>query len=235
MCGKILKADRYTNHASSKSLGEFMGTGRLLDDTILSILNDWVGLTTSAAENAVAMILQNSSEYLSEEQQKAVSDFHALYFADGDLAANKQAMNREVDALFDAIQAEVAAGGDFKSLNSIAESDDAKQERLSLSGVQKQLETIIQLETGLREKLVPVLTSMQFEDALKQRLGRMVDAWKASLEAPPATQDDIQVLGERIAKKLGSKAEREAFYPKILKRPAPKDLVDEITLFDALV
>jgi hypothetical protein len=211
-----------------------MTVGHLLDDAFLAIIKEWTELTTSCAEGAVTSILKNSGEYLSNEQQKAVQDFHDLYFGGGDVVATKEAMNREVDDLVDAIQNEMAGGGDVSKLSAVKEDEDAKRSRLSLSGVQKQLETIIQLETGLKEKLVPVLTNMQFEDAIKQRLSRMVQAWNLSLEAAPETSQEAMNLGELIGKTLGSAVERRAFYPSVLQREAPKDAIEDMSLFDAL-
>ena len=212
-----------------------MAGGKKIDDAFLAIVRDWTEMTSVAAAGAVEMILRNSREYLSSEQQKAVSDFHDLYFSDADVAASKEAMNREVDDIFDAVQAEMAGGGAAADLTSVRENDDAKRTRLSLSGVQKRLETIIQIETGLKEKLVPVLTSMQFEGAIKQRLQHMVEAWRLVLSSPPKTDADITVMAEAIAKTLSSATERQAFYPNVLKRPAPKDVVDDTTIFDSLV
>lgn len=212
-----------------------MAGGNKIDDAFLSIMRDWAEMTSVAAAGAVEMILRNSGEYLSSEQQKAVSDFHDLYFSDADVAASKEAMNREVDDIFDAVQADMAGGGAAADLRAVKENDEAKRTRLSLSGVQKQLETIIQLETGLKEKLVPVLTSMQFEDAIKQRLQHMVEAWNFSLTSPPKSEAEVTAMAESIAKTLSSAVERQAFYPNVLKRTAPKDIVDDMTLFDALV
>ena len=212
-----------------------MAGGNKIDDAFFSIMRDWAEMTSVAAAGAVEMILRNSGEYLSSEQQKAVSDFHDLYFSDADVAASKEAMNREVDDIFDAVQADMAGGGAPADLRAVKENDEAKRTRLSLSGVQKQLETIIQLETGLKEKLVPVLTSMQFEDAIKQRLQHMVEAWNFSLTSPPKSEAEVTAMAESIAKTLSSAVERQAFYPNVLKRTAPKDIVDDMTLFDALV
>jgi hypothetical protein len=208
-----------------------MGKGQNLDEAFLKIVHDWAQLISEGAGSAVEKILSSSGDYLSADQQKAVSDFHDLYFASGSVVESKEAMNREVDDLMDAIQAEMAGGAPAISL--VKEDEDAKRTRLSLSGVQKQLETIIQLETGLKDKLVPVLTSMQFEDAIKQRLTRMVDGWKWSLEAQPQSADAVAAVAEKIGSSLGSAVERQAFYPNVLKREAPKDLVDDITMFEA--
>lgn len=204
-----------------------------LDDAFLNIIQDWTMMVHEGAASAVELIMSSSGEYLTAEQQKAVTDFHDLYFGTAGVAESKEAVNREVDDLMDAIQAEMASGVPAADLSGIKEDEQAKQARLSLSGVQKKLETIIQLETGLKDKLVPVLTSMQFEDALKQRLERMVGAWKTSLEALPATADEVSTVAEKIGKSLGSSVEREAFYPVVLKRAAPKDVVDDMTMFEA--
>jgi hypothetical protein len=204
-----------------------------LDDAFLNIIQDWTMMVHEGAASAVELIMSNSGEYLTAEQQKAVTDFHDLYFGEEGVAESKESVNREVDDLMDAIQAEMASGVPAADLSGIKEDEHAKQARLSLSGVQKKLETIIQLETGLKDKLVPVLTSMQFEDTLKQRLERMIGAWRTSLESLPATAEDVSTVAEKIGKSLGSAIEREAFYPVVLKRAAPKDVVDDLTMFES--
>jgi hypothetical protein len=206
-----------------------MGTANILDDAFLNILQDWAALVSEGASGAVEMIMTSSGAYLSEDQQKAVLDFHNLYFGSDGVSESKEAVNREVDDLMDVIQAEMAGG----SLSNIKENEDAKQARLSLSAVQKRLETIIQLETGLKDKLVPVLTSMQFEDVLKQRLTRMVSGWKSSIDAMPTSAEDVAAVAEKIGTSLGTTVEREAFFPVVLKRPAPKDVVDDMSMFEA--
>ena len=207
----------------------------VVDKIFLAVISDWIAMTSVAAEAAVEKIISNSGEYLSDEQQKAVSDFHDLYFADGEVNASKEAMNREVDNLVDQIQAEIDSGRDPYALSSVQESDDAKRTRLSLSGVQKQLETIVQLETGLKEKLVPVLTSMQFEDAIKQRLNRIADAWKKSIDGAPESDEDCRWIAEDIAARLGTPLERQTFYPAVLGREAPKEELETITFFDSML
>ena len=206
-----------------------------IDKIYLSIICDWVSMTSATAEAAVEKIISNSGEYLSDEQQKSVSDFYDLYFTEGDVAASKEAMNREVDQLVEAIQAELASGRDPNALKGVTESEDGKRTRLSLSGVQKQLETIVQLETGLKDKLVPVLTSMQFEDVIKQRLNRIADAWKISIESFPETEEDCQCLAEDIGARLATQLEREIFFPIVLGREAPVGEAEQITFFDSIL
>lgn len=211
-----------------------MTLGRSLDDAFLDIVSDWVKLTTSSAEKAVQTILQSSGQYLTGDHKNALSDFYTLYFADADLDNSKQSINRDVDELFDVIQAKIASEGDAADLSGIEERAEAKQARLSLSGVQKQLETIIQMEAGIKQKLLPVLSSMQFEDALRQRLTRMEQAWRQILAEDPKDDASFQDVSEKIAKSLGSSAERQAFFPSVLKKSPPKEMIDELTFFDTL-
>ncbi len=210
-----------------------MSKPNTLDDAFLKIINEWTAMVAEGAASAVKLIMNSSGDYLTVEQQKAVTDFHNLYFGTEGVSESKEAVNREVDDLMDAIQAKMAGGVPAEDFGSIKEDESAKQARLSLSGVQKQLETIIQLETGLKDKLVPVLSSMQFADSLKQRLARMINCWEMSLEAMPATEEQVSTVAEKIGKSLSSSVEREAFYPVVLKREAPKDVVDEMTMIEA--
>jgi hypothetical protein len=75
---------------------------------------------------------------------------------------------------------------------------------------------------------------MQFEDALRQRLTRMEEAWKILLGADPKDDRTFNDMMAKIAKNLGSSAEREAFFSTVLKKPAPKEMIDEMTFFDTL-
>lgn len=205
-----------------------------VDEVFLKLMTDWTLLSSHSAEQAVMKILNNSGEYLSDEQMKAVSNFHDLYFEDDEVSNSKEDMNREVDDLIDAIR----SGADESDIDAIAhrvdEDEDAKKTRLSLSGVQKSLETIIQLEDGLRDKLIPVLTSMQFEDTIKQYLNRLVFAWKTSIESGMDKPEDVAEVAERIAMRLGTQYEREVYYPRVLGQEAPEEEVEEITFLDSL-
>lgn len=205
-----------------------------VDEVFLKLLTDWTQLSAHSAEQAVMKILNNSGEYLSDEQMKAVSNFHDLYFEEDEVSNSKEVMNREVDDLIDAIRSGMGEDEIDAIANKVDEDEDAKKTRLSLSGVQKSLETIIQLEDGLRDKLIPVLTSMQFEDTIKQYLSRLVYAWKTSLESDMDTPEQVAAVAESIALRLGTQYEREVYYPKVLQREAPEEEVEEITFLDSL-
>lgn len=205
-----------------------------LDQAFVSIVGDWTKLAASCAEGAVTNILQNSREYLSSDHQKALQDFHGLYFVDGDMASSKEAMNREVDDLFDAIQGEMSAGGDLSQFASVKEDEDAKRTRLSLSGVQKHLESIIQMESGVKDRLFPILTSMQFEDAIKQRLTRLAQIWQLAVDCTPENATDIEAVNHQILGLLGSKSERNSFYPIVLNMEPPKDQIEDLSWFDSI-
>ena len=206
-----------------------------LSTKFFDIFRDWTSLSSQSAENAVEKILNNSGEYLADEQMKAVSNFHELYFAEADVSESKDAMNREVDDLIDAIQSQMDSGVPTNVPEKVIEDEDAKKTRLSLSGVQKSLETIITLEDGLREKLIPVLTSIQFEDVIKQRLSRLSMAWEVSIRSPLKDSNEIEKVGETIAERLGTSVERASFYPNVLKKQAPDEEVEEVTFLDSII
>ncbi len=181
----------------------------LLDATFLELYEDLVKSAVDVAAQATQEVFQLSNGYLSQSANDMLKQFYALYFGDGEVAARKEKINQEVDDLFDQIQAQVNAGGEI----TLAENDEAKKERLGLSGLQKQMEGLITLDKGIREKILPAMTSMQFEDAVRQRLNHLVAMWRARPQVADA---------EKLATFCTSQAETAAYYKHVLHKPAPK-------------
>lgn len=181
----------------------------LLDETFLGLYEDLVKSAIDVAAQATQEVFQLSNGYLSQSANDMLKQFYALYFGDGEVAARKEKINQEVDDLFDQIQAQVNAGAEI----TLAENDEAKKERLGLSGLQKQMEGLITLDKGIREKILPAMTSMQFEDAVRQRLDHLVGMWRARPKAEDA---------ETLATFCTSHAETIAYYKHVLHKPAPQ-------------
>lgn len=201
---------------------------RQLDAAFLKIFESMATEVKTVSGTAAAQVLSLSSGFLSEKAQKAVSQFHTLYFGSADVEKSKQEVNVDVDRLFDAIQAEVVSGSDDATIaKNVVENQAVKAQRLSMSGIQKELETLIRLDQGVRDRLMPVLTCMQFEDMVRQRLEHIQRAWEA---IAGGFDDegilDVEMLAMEVDVSLSSNAERKLFYEVVLKKNPPDEDLD---------
>ena len=202
------------------------------DNEFLAILSTFATMIQDTASDAATHILDISADFLSSEASSALKKFHDLYFSqDRSLEDGKNEVNRDVDAMMDNVRRIIAEGGDISAAE-IEEDSALKQVRLSLAGVQKELEAIIAIESGIRERLHPALMTMQFEDAMRQRLTHMVQAWghiMKNLATHGKAEKDL--LGPLIAALLTSNGERRSFYETVLHETPPLDSIADDPTF----
>jgi hypothetical protein len=191
-----------------------------LDQVFLSVVLRMNAVIVSETSKSVEKILNLSMNFLSEKGQNALQEFYNLYFATNNIEKQKNDVNKEVDDLFDAIQAELETTGDVSNVNldSIEEDEEKKKNRLAIAAIQKQLESIITLETGLREKLVPAMMSMQFEDLVRQRISRIDTMWKTVFSllnsGKPGQIESLKEPGKELF--AGTLDERKLYCPIVL-------------------
>ncbi|MCB9229536.1 MAG: hypothetical protein H6618_07990 [Deltaproteobacteria bacterium] len=190
-----------------------------------------IGLTKKSTE----FILDLSSHFIDEKATTTLQEFHDLYFGgEGGsdiLQKTAENVNIEVDQLISDLQSAMKEGKEINE-SSVEENEEEKFNRLNISGLQKRLETIISLDAGIREQLVPVLHSMQFEDILTHRLNHITLIWKTILSHHDLTDHDA--IRESLSKIPTSVAERESFYRIVLKREPPPGIEQQKSLFDIL-
>jgi len=199
-----------------------------LDQTFLSILTDQCEWATEEARQCTASIFTLTSHYISQPEFDTLQQFYDLYFvSSADMDQKKNAINEEVDSLVDSLQAAQERGEDL----TVGTEDEAKKkERLSLSAVQKKLETLIKFDGGIRDQILPALASMQCEDAVRQRVDHLRNGWRVLVDADHsamASTPDWDAIAHGIAKTLTSVAETKAFYEKVLGEPAPEGIADQ--------
>lgn len=91
-----------------------------------------------------------------------------------------------------------------------------------MSGVQKQLEGLITLNAGIKEQIIPALSSMQFEDAISQRIDHLLQGWKKINDfLHNMTMLDAEPLARELAGICSSVEETESFYRLILDEEPP--------------
>lgn len=192
-----------------------------LDDRFLGLFEKLCGQAVARASECTDKVFSLTQEYLSKDVSEVLKKFYDLYFG-RELDEKKEEMNREVDDLFDQIQSNLAEGRDPGQLSS---STQGEEERLGLSGLQKKIEGLIQLDDGIRSRVIPALSSMQFEDAVRQRLENICHVWKKLLSAPIEPQSLAQ-FAEELADSFTSMGETEDYYRLVLGLEPPEKGAD---------
>lgn len=206
-----------------------------LDEIFKKIINDFSDMIISSAGTSVNSILELSSNFIDKKAQQALKDFRGLYFYNKVIAEESVAINKNVDDIFDQLQEKMSKGEEVDYEETNTESNAAlSQNRMALSGLQKQLEQIISLDENIKNKLVPVLSSMQFEDMIRQRIEHIRDGWSKVLLNQNLSESEFQKVLEEIGESLTSGSERESYYPRLLGREAPKGIEEQQSLEDIL-
>ena len=209
-----------------------------LDAAFFEILRSLNNQVKETAGFSSQKIIEMSSAFLNESARRAVEDFQALYFTVKENALTKKVeeVNRDVDKLFTDIKNQVDAGKSEEEIKAaLGEQGAMKKARLSISGVQKELEMLIRLDEGIREKLMPVLSSVQFEDMMNQRLSHIENAWELIIKEFGVDSSDKKVseVAEKIAGFMTSANERETYYHTVLKKdPTPAAEEGNMFMFD---
>jgi len=197
-----------------------------VDIAFVEIARDLFDLVTRTSSEATQKILDMSSSYLNERAQTALRNFYDLYFNDAGVAETKASINVEVDDIFEQASAANSKGESLEQMQvSVKETSDRRNDRVGLSAVQKELETIITLDSGMKDKLMPVLSSMQFDDMLSHRLKNIMTIFdKISATHGEMSDQQWQEFHEEVLKELSSAHERKQFYEIVLKTEAPSEV-----------
>ncbi len=184
-------------------------------------------LSYSALAGAAACtgaIFELSSNYMDKPAFDSLRKFYDLYFAQGDIDKKKDEVNAAVDDIVAQLQEKMASGEELDSSMDLHEDEELKKQRLSLSGVQKQLEGLIVLDAGIKDQILPALASMQFEDAIRQRLSHVVQAWWKMGEVlhKEANPSELESVARDLAKMLSSVEETRSFYELVLNEKPPE-------------
>ena len=197
-----------------------------LNELFTKILKDLGAHAIDSAAACTNSVFNLSKEYMSKQAYESLRKFQQLYLkTTAEVDAQKNSINSEVDDIFDAAQANLKAGKEVDA--NIVEDEDKKRERLGLAGLQKQLEGIITLDKGIRAEIVPAINSIQFEDAVRQRIDHVGRAWNDLLTAIENDPDgDIEPTLRKIGDYLSSQEEKDIFFRLIFNEDAPEGEVD---------
>ncbi|MFW7379187.1 MAG: hypothetical protein ACOH5I_10300 [Oligoflexus sp.] len=196
------------------------------DQIFLQIFGDLIQQTIAGTRECTDAIFKLSSSYIEKPAFEALKRFYDLYFGTTEIEQSKQRIAEEVGDLVDVLQEKMAAGEDIDHLDV---EEKFSQERLGLAGVQKQLEGLITLDAGLKNRILPALTSMQFEDAVNQRLGHIIIAWQKYAEFFRDEGDfgsDMEKLARALAEDCSSVDETEKYFRLVLQEEPPEGQED---------
>ena len=191
-----------------------------LDEKFVNVIKGIAGASLDNAKSCTDRVFDISSGFLNRDTSVVLDQFKSLYFGDATSQAKKEQTNREVDDLISQIQENLEAGRDAE--DGVEEEKELKTQRLALAAVQKKLEGLITLDKGIKDRVLPALSTMQFEDAVRQRVTHILDAWQLTIEMLGADNHDVKALAEKIGDTISSVAEAESYFPLVLGREAPE-------------
>ncbi len=207
-----------------------------LDQLVLAILRDLKTCVMKNAEEAVERILALSSSYLNDKAKDALKEFNDLYFGKLKEQGVTDEINQDVDRVIDSIKKTISEGKDPYAANMVDEDHMLKERRLSISAIQKKLESIISLDAGIKKKLLPVLWNMQFEDMMRHRLNNIVVIWQIVTDYYAQNKNlDPEKIMEWLSKVPSSQQERKLFYDIVLKEEPPVGVEGQESIFDVLI
>lgn len=185
-----------------------------IDQIFLKIFRDLKNETMVNAEKSLENILKISSEFVSGSIHDDLMEFYKLYFhGSAEMEQKTEEINKNVDSIFEQAQKLAKKGMDNQQIhNEVIDNEDQSKERVSLSYLQKKIESLISLEEGVRAQLAPVLSSMKGEDITRKRLETInfgLDSIVHSLG--PHFQERSEQIVNNIANIIGSSEEKKSF------------------------
>jgi len=138
-----------------------------------------IKLLSALANNALGNISSSAGKMLDvaclffdKDLSEALLNFHKLYLENSQLDEQKDDINQQADAIFEAAQSNSAAQV------SVNFNPDSQQKINELANVQKELEALIQQDSHIKQRMVPVMQCMQYEDLISNRIQRLIQCWE---------------------------------------------------------
>ena len=203
-----------------------------LDKIFMSIMVDNIASIVKLAKDSSEYILDLSSNYLNDNTKSALEEFYNLYFANNSKVQEEStSINNEIDSMIDQLQ-NLQSQGVTLNDDSLEESEEKKLYRLSISGIQKKLESIISMDADIKKKIHPILNSMQFEDSISQRLSHVKRIWVNVIENESEFSSNPEEVAKKMAKYLTSVDETADYYKIVLKEDPPDETTAAKTIND---
>ena len=196
------------------------------DQIFFTVLKQLEVQAVHNCSESVLNVLDISTNFLSESAQQAAERFHSLYFNNDVVEDSNSQVNDDIDDILNDVQTAMAEGRDITELE--VGNEEAEQARLALSSVQKELEAIMSLDKNITEQLVPIMSGMQFEDMMTQRLAHIEHIWQTIVKNLNSDQPfDAETIKQQLANLPSSVKEKVLFHKTVLHEeldlPEPAD------------
>ncbi len=139
-----------------------------------------IKLFSQLAQNALNNISSSAGKMLDvaclffdKDVSSAMLDFHKLYLEQSQLNDHKDEVNQQADEILAAAQAP-----NFSSSSLPHDELQTSAEHQHLANVQKELEALIQQDEHIKQRMVPVMQCMQYEDLISNRIQRLISCWE---------------------------------------------------------
>ncbi|MBV1878199.1 MAG: hypothetical protein KUG79_11205 [Pseudomonadales bacterium] len=197
------------------SLSQVSTGQRQFDQLLLNIFDELSGELIHTVQSATHQILDNSSRFLEADVSSAIQDFHSLYEKNIELDTFKESISQNVDEIIHYVQ---QGGQATEKIPDLATINPAQLEasRLSLSHMQRDLETLVKLEDAMKEKVLPILHNMQFEDQLSANILIIKDAWKIFVKKTDSNNSSAEFILKDVYNTLCSEKLRGIFCTHVL-------------------
>lgn len=211
------------NSSSAQNLSPLIAKEEL-DVIFLRIFESLTQAALAGAAACTGAIFELSANYMDKPAFDSLRKFYDLYFSTSDIDKKKDEVNANVDSIVSALQERMAAGESLDLVTDLDDDEELRRQRLSLSAVQKQMEGLIVLDSGIKEQVLPALCSMQFEDAIRQRLAHVVHAWWkiGDVLHKDLNPEQLEEVTRQLAKVLSSVDETKTFYELVLNEKPPE-------------
>jgi len=146
-------------------------------------------LATNALENissSAGQMLDVACLFFDKDVSKAMADFQKLYLEHSNLDDIKSAINEEVDDIFEQAQ-------DPDYIEPHKDNDNLAGHNIDeLANIQKDLEALIQQDDHIKQRMIPVMQCMQYEDIIINRIQRLIQCWEHMVTILN-TPDDVNI------------------------------------------
>ena len=140
-----------------------------------------IKLFSQLAKNALNNISSSAGKMLDvaclffdKDVSSAMLDFHKLYMEQSQLNDQKDAVNQQADDILAAAQ-----DPNFSATEPLSAQElQSSAENEHLANVQKELEALIQQDEHIKQRMVPVMQCMQYEDLISNRIQRLISCWE---------------------------------------------------------
>jgi len=189
-----------------------------------------IKLLSALANNALGNISSSAGKMLDvaclffdKDLSEALLNFHKLYLENSQLDEQKDDINQQADAIFEAAQSNSPAQVNVNF------NPDSQQKINELANVQKELEALIQQDAHIKQRMVPVMQCMQYEDLISNRIQRLIQCWEYMVSLLNSKTDvNVTQALTTFNDFLSSEDEHHKFFEWVLKTQYVQQNLEEV-------